>query len=90
MTAATALVTGLEADPQLAEAAVHQALSQAGLARANGLVLLLSREFSRHASQAVLAAARAAGCLQVVGSTAHGLFTEAGWVSTSPPLLCWC
>ncbi|MBS1197417.1 MAG: hypothetical protein H6R18_1202 [Proteobacteria bacterium] len=84
MNAATALVTGLEASPQLAENAVRQALTNAGLDRANGVILFLSRDFSRQLAQSVLAAARAAGCLQVVGMTAHGLFTETGWVLDQP------
>lgn len=76
MSVATALVTGLEASPQLVESAVHQALAQAGLTRAHGLILFLTADFSRLAAPALLAAARAAGCLQLVGMTAHGLFTE--------------
>lgn len=84
MNAATALVTGLEAAPQLAEEAVDQALARAGLERANGVVLFLTRDFARQAGSAVLAAARAAGCLSVSGMTAHGLFTETGWVLDQP------
>jgi len=79
MTVATALVTGNEVSPHLAELAVKQALARAGLTRAEGVVLLLSQHFTRHADSAVLAAARAAGCMQIVGMTAPGLITEQGW-----------
>lgn len=84
MTAASALVTGFEPSPLLAEAAVRQALERAGLERAGGVVLFLSAEFARHAQAAILAAARAAGSLQVVGMVAPGVFTESGWVLDQP------
>lgn len=84
MNAATALVTGLEAAPQLAEEAVRQALTRAGLERAHGVLLFLTRDFSRQTASSVVAAARAAGCLQVMGSTVHGLFTESGWILDQP------
>ena len=37
MTLATALLTGNDPDPQLAEAAVEQAMQQSGLAQAQGV-----------------------------------------------------
>lgn len=79
MSIASALTTGLDATPNLAEEAVSEALAKAGLARAEGVILLLSQHFSRHAAMAVMAAARAAGCMQVVGMTVPGLITESGW-----------
>jgi len=84
MTAATALITGHRAEPELAYAAVQAALAEAGLERADNVILFLSRDFSRHAQPAVLAAARAAGCLSVGGCTASGLFTERGWQLDQP------
>lgn len=84
MSAGSALITGPEASPQMVEDAVRQALRNANLSRANGVMLMLSRDFSRCASQAVLAAARTAGCLQVAGATADGLFTETGWTLNQP------
>jgi len=84
MSAATALVAGNEAQPQLAEEAVRQALAATGDARANGVLLFLSPEFARHAQPAVLAAARAAQCTQVFGSLAAGLCTERGWSLDRP------
>lgn len=84
MKAATGLVTGHRPQPELAQEAVQLALANAGLERADNVILFLSREFSRHAPAAVLAAARAAGCLSVHGCTASGLFTERGWQLDQP------
>lgn len=84
MTAATALVSGNEAVPQLAEQAVAEALLRAGNAQANSVLLFLTPEFSRHAQQAVLAAARAARCTQIFGGIAAGLCTETGWALDRP------
>lgn len=84
MKAATSLVAGQRAEPALAEAAVQAALAEAGLSRADQVILFLTREFSRHARPAVLAAARAAGCLSVSGCTASGLLTERGWHLDQP------
>lgn len=80
MSIASGLATGLDATPNLAEEAVRQAMRKAGLERAEGVILLLSQHYARHAATAVMAAARAAGCMQVVGMTAPGLITENGWV----------
>lgn len=84
MKAASALVSGQRPEAELARAAVEAALASAGLARADNVVLFLTRDFARHAQPAVLAAARAAGCLSVCGSTASGLFTERGWQLDQP------
>ena len=84
MTAASALVTGHRAEPELAHTAVQEALARAGLERADNVILFLSRDFRRHPQPAVLAAARAAGSLSVAGCTASGLFTERGWQLDQP------
>jgi len=84
MTLATALVSGNEPVPQLAEQAVHQALAKAGLTHANGVLLFLTPEFARHAQAAVTAAARAAQSMQIAGGIAAGVFTETGWVLDRP------
>ncbi|MBI2307458.1 MAG: FIST C-terminal domain-containing protein [Rhodocyclales bacterium] len=84
MTAATALIAGNEALPQLAEQVVEEALLRAGSAHANSVLLFLTPEFSRHAQQAVRAAARAAQCTQVFGGIAAGLCTETGWALDRP------
>lgn len=84
MKVATALVAGAYATPDLVETAVRTAMSRAGLFRAEQLLLFLTRDFARNASAAVLAAARAGGCLQVNGMTASGLLTEEGWQLDQP------
>jgi len=82
--AATGCASGPRADKELAAAAVRQALAAAGLERAERVLLLLSREFARQPTPAILAAASAAGCLQIGGATANGLLTEAGWLLDQP------
>lgn len=79
MKAASSLVTGLRPVAELAQEAVRQAMASAGVTRADHVLLFLSRDYARNPQPAVIAAARAAGCLSVCGSTASGLFTERGW-----------
>ena len=84
MTVATALVSGNNPLPQLAEQAIAEALKKGGLTHANGVLLFLTPDFARHAQQTVTAAARAAQCTQVAGGIAAGVFTESGWVLDRP------
>lgn len=84
MSAGSGLVFGQRPTPELAHDAVQSALAAAGLARADNVILLLSRDFIRNPQPAVLAAARAAGCLSVCGCTSSGLFTERGWQIDQP------
>lgn len=84
MTAASSLVTGLHPAPELAAEAVRQALENAGLERADSVLLFLTRDFARHAQPALLAAARVAGTMEIAGCTAYGLLTERGWHLDQP------
>lgn len=87
MTAATALVSGNEPLPWLAEEAAINALKKSGLTHASGALLFLTPEFSHSAHLAQLAVtgvARAVQCTQVAGGIASGVFTEAGWVVDRP------
>jgi hypothetical protein len=84
MTVATALVSGNDPLPQLAEEAIRLALAKAGLTHANGVLLFLTPEFARHAQHTVTAGARAAQCTQVAGGIAAGVFTESGWTVDRP------
>lgn len=84
MTAASSLVSGPHPVPELAAEAVRQALEKAGLARADSVLLFLTRDFARHAQPALLAAARVAGTLEIAGCTAYGLLTEHGWHLDQP------
>lgn len=84
MKVASGFASAPQASRELAEQAVAAALAAAGLDQASHVLLFLSREFSRHAADAVRAAARTASCLQVSGCTASGLLTEAGWLLDQP------
>lgn len=84
MKVATGLASGHTALPELARDAVTSAMASAGLNRADHVLLLLSRDFARHAQPAVVAAARAGACLSVSGMTASGLLTEHGWYIDQP------
>jgi small ligand-binding sensory domain FIST len=84
MTVATALISGNDPSPQLAEAAVAAALARAGLTRANGVLLFMTPDFSRSARHAVTAVARRAQCTQVAGGIAAGVLTEEGWALDRP------
>lgn len=84
MTLATALVTGNDPEPQVAEAAIDEALAKSGLTRATGILLFLTPEFARHAQAILTATARRTQCLQVAGGIASGVFTEAGWALDRP------
>lgn len=80
MRVASSLASGPHPLPELAATAVREALARAELTRADKVLLFLTRDFARHAQPALVAAARAAGSLQVSGCTAYGLLTEAGWL----------
>jgi len=84
MTVTTALVSGNEPLPWLAEQAASDAMQKSGLTHATGALLFLTHEFARHAQQAVTAVARTAQCTQVAGGIASGVFNEAGWVVDRP------
>ena len=84
MKVASSLVSGLYPTPELAADAVRNALQGAGLQRADSVLLFLTRDYVRHAQPAIVAAARAAGTLQVSGCTAFGLLNERGWLLDQP------
>lgn len=84
MSVASALVAGNDPLPGLAEQALAEALEKTGARQANGVLLFLTPEFSRHAQQTVIAVARAARCTQLVGGIAAGVFTDSGWVLDRP------
>jgi len=82
--AATGLSHGHRALAEHAEKAVKRALAKAGLERANAVLLFLTPEYAANTEPALRAAARAGGCLQVVGCTGAGILTEEEWVLDSP------
>ena len=81
---ATGLSHGNRPYAEHAATAVEKALKRAGLTRANGVMLFLTPEYANDPDPALKAAARAAGCLQVVGCTGAGILTDEEWVLDSP------
>ena len=84
MKVASALAQGRTADPALAALAVKVAMERAGLEHPQAVLLYLTSEFAQDPQPAIAAAVRAAGCLQVTGCTAAGVFTEEDWVLDAP------
>lgn len=80
MKVASGLAAGTKALPELASAAVQNALAKADLKQAGTVLLFLTRDFHRQPQPALLAAARAAGSMGIFGGTAYGLITEEGWL----------
>lgn len=80
MKVASGLAAGTHPQPELAAAAVKSALAKTGLTQAGHVILFLTRDFQRQPQAALLAAARAAGCMEITGCTAYGLITEEGWL----------
>lgn len=84
MSVATSLVQGAQAQPELAAEAVRRAMERAGVAHPRAILLYLSAEFAHDPQPALTAAARAGNCMQVVGCSASGLFTEDDWSLDAP------
>lgn len=82
--AATGLSHGHRNLTKHAENAVQRALVKSGLERANAVLLFLTPEYASNPEPALRAAARAGGCLQVVGCTGAGILTEEEWLLDSP------
>ncbi len=80
----TGLSYGGRPQPEHAARAVNRALTRAGLSRANAVLLFLTPHYAPNPDSAIRAAAREAGCLQVIGATAAGILTEEEWVLDSP------
>ncbi|MHB8255430.1 MAG: FIST C-terminal domain-containing protein [Acidiferrobacter sp.] len=81
---ATGLGRGPRPQPDLAATAVSQALARAGLTSARSVILFLTHHFASDPQPALRAAARAAGCTQIVGCTAAGLLTDEEWILDAP------
>lgn len=84
MKVATSIAFGNQALPELAAQAVAQAMHKADISVANSVLLLLTSEFSGNPQAAIKAAAKAANCMQVMGCTASGIFTEQDWALDAP------
>lgn len=81
---ATGFATADRATADLAALAVHQALQSIDASLAGSILLLLTSHFCRNTQAAVSAAARAGHCVQVVGCTAPGVFTQSEWSLSTP------
>lgn len=81
---ATGLASGPQASTDLARTAVQQALAGLGGQSATGVLLFLSADFAQDPQPALLAAARAAGCIQVAGCSAVGILTQEDWILDAP------
>lgn len=77
---ATGLAVGPAPDAALAATAVNNALQKAKRKSAAAVLLFLTSEFARDPESSIKAAAKAAGCTQVIGCSATGIFTEEDWV----------
>lgn len=84
MKVATSIVLGKSASPELAAEAVRNAMHKADISIASSVLLLLTSEFASNPQDAIKAAAKAANCMQVMGCSATGIFTEEDWVLDAP------
>jgi small ligand-binding sensory domain FIST len=84
MKVATGLATGASPIPELAARAVESAMLKANIHAPSSVLLFLTSEFAADPQSAILAAAKAASCTQVIGCSATGIFTEEDWVVDSP------
>lgn len=84
MRVATSIAIGNHATPDLAAAAVTEAMQKANLTVASSVLLLLTSEFASAPQAAIRAAAKAANCLKIMGCSATGIFTEEDWVIDAP------
>ena len=84
MKVATGLAIGKSALPDLAAQAVEMAMKKAGIKQPSSALLFLTSEFAADPQSAIIAAAKAASCTQVIGCSATGIFTEEDWVIDSP------
>lgn len=80
----TGLAIGSEATADLAAQAVKQAMEAAGIEIASSVLLFLTAEFARAPIPALHAAAKTASCMQIMGCSAPGIYTEQDWVIDAP------
>jgi len=81
---ATGLASGHKAQPSLAADAVQAAMQKGGIEHPTAVLLFLTSEFAANPASAIKAAAKTAGCTQVIGCSAAGIFTEEDWILDSP------
>ncbi len=81
---ATGLASGRRAKPELAADAVTSAMKKGAIQSPSAVLLFLTSEFAADPASAIKAAAKVAGCTQIIGCSATGIFTEEDWVLDSP------
>lgn len=81
---ATGLASGTKARPELAAEAVKAAMQKGAIQSPTAVLLFLTSEFAADPASAIQAAAKMAGCTQVIGCSATGIFTEEDWILDSP------
>lgn len=84
MKVATSIALGKEASADLAAKAVTNAMQKADISIASSVLLFLTSEFAGNPHEAIKAAAKAANCMQVMGCSATGIFTEEDWILDVP------
>ena len=84
MKVATGIIIGSQPTADLAAEAVSIAMQKADISIANSVLLLLTSEFAGSPQSAIRAAAKSANCMQVMGCSATGIFTEEDWVLDAP------
>lgn len=84
MKVATSIILGKTASADLAAQAVTNAMQKTDISIASSVLLLLTSEFASNPQDAIKAAAKAANCMQVMGCSATGIFTEEDWVLDAP------
>lgn len=84
MNIATGLATGRSATTALVEQAISIALAKADLSIPNSVLLFLTQEFAQDPAPALKAALRTSSCVQIIGCSAAGIFTEQEWVLDAP------
>lgn len=81
---ATGLASGTKATPELAIKAVKAAMDKSAIKSPSAVLLFLTSEFAFDPAPAIQAAAKTAGCTQIIGCSATGIFTEEDWILDSP------
>jgi len=81
---ATGLASGTKSSSELAAQAVKSAMDKGRIQSPTAVLLFLTSEFAADPASAIQAAAKAAGCTQVIGCSATGIFTEEDWILDSP------
>lgn len=84
MIVASGQAKGFAPTPALAAEAIARAMTRAGIANAECVLLMLTLDFASILPETLRQAAATAACLRIGGATASGLITEEGWQIDQP------